>query len=99
MSSTEIVPLRFTVVHPVPTYDNLTALELVIDRMEELGLWLMYDMRWTYTNLTAVQAEVNRIKNRPNLLLWYTADEPDGWQDPLNATTLAYDTIYSIDKV
>jgi len=33
-------------VHPVPTFGNLTALELVLDRMEELGLWLMYDMRW-----------------------------------------------------
>lgn len=29
-------------------------------------------------NTTAVQEEVNRIKNRPNLLLWYTGDEPDG---------------------
>lgn len=33
-------------VHPVPTFDNATALELVLDRMEELGLWLVYDMRW-----------------------------------------------------
>jgi hypothetical protein len=37
---------RFNLVHPVPTFDNATALELVLDRMEELGLWLVYDMRW-----------------------------------------------------
>lgn len=37
---------RFTVVHPVPTFDDLVALEKVLDRMEELGLYLMYDMRW-----------------------------------------------------
>ena len=37
---------RFNLVHPVPTFDNATALELVLDRMEELGLWLIYDMRW-----------------------------------------------------
>jgi hypothetical protein len=32
---------RFSVVHPIPTFDNLTALSLVLDRMEELGLWLV----------------------------------------------------------
>jgi hypothetical protein len=36
----------FNVFHPVPTFDNLTALEIVLDRAEVLGLWLMYDMRW-----------------------------------------------------
>ncbi|EKM52442.1 uncharacterized protein PHACADRAFT_126254 [Phanerochaete carnosa HHB-10118-sp] len=84
-------------VHPVPTFDNLTALDLILDRMQELGLYLMYDMRWTYMNDTAVTEEVNRIKNRPNLLLWYTGDEPDGTSDPLNATSHAYDLIYSLD--
>jgi hypothetical protein len=33
-------------VHPVPTFDNLTAFDAVVDRMQELGLYLMYDMRW-----------------------------------------------------
>jgi hypothetical protein len=28
-------------VHPIPTFDNLTALSLVLDRMEQLGLWLV----------------------------------------------------------
>ncbi|TCD66256.1 hypothetical protein EIP91_001619 [Steccherinum ochraceum] len=93
----EIKADGFTIVHPIPTFDNLTALDLVIDRMEELGLYLMYDMRWTYLNTTGVTEEVNRIKNRPNLLLWYTADEPDGWVDPQNGTAIAYDTINSLD--
>ena len=48
-------------------------------------------------NNTAVTEEVNRIKNSPALLLWYTGDEPDGTSDPLNATTTAYDLIYSLD--
>ncbi|KAI0087549.1 hypothetical protein BDY19DRAFT_994867 [Irpex rosettiformis] len=87
----------FTVVHPVPTFDNLTALNAVVDRMQELGLYLMYDMRWTYMNATNVTEEVNRIKNRPNLLLWYTGDEPDGTSDPLDATSNTYDLIYSLD--
>jgi len=36
----------FTQVHPIPPYDNLTTFDLMADKMEELGLWLMYDMRW-----------------------------------------------------
>lgn len=84
-------------IHPVPTFANLTVLDLVLDRMEELGLWLMYDMRWTYMNDTSVTEEVNRIKSRPNLLIWYTGDEPDGWGDPLDAPTHSYDLINSLD--
>ena len=57
----------------------------------------MYDMRWTYKNLTALSAQVKRLRSRKSLLLWYTADEPDGWGDPLNATTLAYDAIKELD--
>ena len=48
-------------------------------------------------NDTAVTEEVNRVKNSPALLLWYTGDEPDGTSDPLNATSTAYDLIYSLD--
>jgi hypothetical protein len=51
----------------------------------------------SYKNLSAVEEEVSRIKSRKNLLLWYTADEPDGWGDPLDATSLAYNKIYDID--
>ncbi|KAI0633087.1 hypothetical protein C8Q77DRAFT_1272023 [Trametes polyzona] len=88
---------RFTVIHPIPTFDNLTALSQVIKRMEEVGIYLMYDMRWTYQNSSAVTEEVNRVKNSPALLLWYTADEPDGTSDPLNSTTTTYDLINSLD--
>ncbi|KAH7907259.1 hypothetical protein BJ138DRAFT_964745, partial [Hygrophoropsis aurantiaca] len=48
-------------------------------------------------NSTSVTEQVKYIQNRPNLLLWYTGDEPDGTSDPLNATTIAYDLIYSLD--
>ncbi|EGN94785.1 hypothetical protein SERLA73DRAFT_62021 [Serpula lacrymans var. lacrymans S7.3] len=93
----ELKEQGFTVIHPVPTFDNMTAFEEVLDRMQEVGMYLMYDMRFTYMNLTSVTEQVNSIKNRPNLLLWYTADEPDGTSDPLNATSNAYDLIYSLD--
>lgn len=51
----------------------------------------------SYKNLSAVAEEVSRIKSRKNLLLWYTADEPDGWGDPFDAASFAYDKIYDID--
>lgn len=87
----------FNIIHIVPTFDNMTAFEMVLDRMQEVGMYLMYDMRYTYMNNTSVMEQVNSIKYRPNLLLWYTGDEPDGTSDPLNATSIAYDLIYSLD--
>ncbi|KAG8708659.1 hypothetical protein FRC08_018773 [Ceratobasidium sp. 394] len=93
----EIKQQGFNLVHPVPVFGNITGLELVLDRMEELGLWLIYDMRWDYQNLTEVRAQVEAVKKRKNLLAWYTADEPDGWGDPLDATRKAADLINELD--
>src|SRR3954465_2000448 len=36
-------------------------------------------------------------KNRTTLLMWYTADEPDGWGYALNSTKLAYDQLKELD--
>ncbi|KAI6037875.1 hypothetical protein EDC04DRAFT_3091063 [Pisolithus marmoratus] len=93
----ELKAQGFTIIHPVPTYSNMTAFWEVVDRMQEVGLYLMYDMRLTYMNSTSVTEQVNALKDRPNLLLWYTADEPDGTSDPLDATTNTYDLIYNLD--
>ncbi|KAG7443200.1 uncharacterized protein BT62DRAFT_1034528 [Guyanagaster necrorhizus] len=87
----------FNIIHPVPTFSNLTALDEVLDEMERLGMYLMYDMRATYMNSTSVTEQIDRIKSRSNLLLWYTADEPDGTSDPLNATVLSSNLITSLD--
>lgn len=37
------------------------------------------------------------IRTRTNLLLWYTADEPDGSSDDVNAAQSAYHLIHSTD--
>ncbi|PPQ72323.1 hypothetical protein CVT24_004542 [Panaeolus cyanescens] len=89
--------LGYNVIHPVPTLTNLTALDIVLDKMQAAGVYLMYDMRGTYMNATSVTEQVNRIKSRPNLLLWYTADEPDGTSDPLDATVKSSNLITSLD--
>lgn len=51
----------------------------------------------TYQNATSVADQVNHIKSLNNLLLWYTADEPDGTSDPLDATVKASHLISSLD--
>ncbi|KDR72349.1 hypothetical protein GALMADRAFT_143191 [Galerina marginata CBS 339.88] len=86
-----------TSIHPIPTFDNATALKLLLDSTLEAGLYLVYDMRNVYQNSTAVTAQVNQIKSRPNLLLWYTGDEPDGNGDPLNGTLMSSNLIQSLD--
>jgi hypothetical protein len=94
--------LGYNIIHPVPggsqtePFDE-PEFDEFLDALDEMGLYLMYDMRWTYQNLTALSAQVERLMSRKSLLLWYTADEPDGWGDPLNATSLAYSTIKDLD--
>lgn len=44
-----------------------------------------------------MRPQVNMIKDRKNLLLWYTGDEPDGTSDPLNATKITHDLIDELD--
>ncbi|KIM37888.1 hypothetical protein M413DRAFT_421160 [Hebeloma cylindrosporum] len=48
-------------------------------------------------NASEVTEQVNRIKRRPNLLVWYTADEPDGTSDPLYATLKSSNVIQTLD--
>ena len=69
------------------------------DHLEESNRtkWQLTGPHRTYKNLSAVEEEVTQIRSRKNLLLWYTADEPDGWGDPVDATGLAYDKIYDLD--
>lgn len=96
----------FNFVHIVPpggyepyTFsEEATALfEEYISTAESLGLYIMYDMRNSFLNLSSVELQINYLKDRSNILLWYTGDEPDGQQNPLNSTKLAYDLIYELD--
>lgn len=91
----------YNIVHIVPGGGqmpfNSTELNTFLDKCDEIGLWLMYDMRWTCQNATAVKEQVNMLKSRKSMLLWYTGDEPDGNSDPINATGIAYDQIKSLD--
>lgn len=67
------------------------------DRMDELNLFNVYDMRFAFQNSTRINEQVEMWKNRTTLLMWYTADEPDGWGYALNSTKLAYDQLKELD--
>ncbi|KAF2101825.1 hypothetical protein NA57DRAFT_53769 [Rhizodiscina lignyota] len=91
----------FNIIHIVPPGGpepfNWTQFDAFMDRADELQLWVMYDMRNTYLNLSSLEEQVNHLKSRKSLLTWYTADEPDGNSDPLNGTTLAYQKLRELD--
>ncbi|RDL34400.1 Uncharacterized protein BP5553_07528 [Venustampulla echinocandica] len=67
------------------------------DHMDDINLFNIYDMRFTFQNATRVEEEVARWKNRTTLLMWYTANEPDGWSYPLNSTSIAYTQLRTLD--
>jgi hypothetical protein len=67
------------------------------DRMDELNLLNIYDMRYSYRNATQVNDQVSMWKNRTSLFMWYTGDEPDGTSDALNATLITYNQLKSLD--
>ena len=50
-----------------------------------------------YMNETSLQEQVLSLRNRSNLIGWYTGDEPDGPDIADNETMLAYNTIYQYD--
>ena len=49
------------------------------------------------TNLTSVTDYVKQLRSRTNLLLYYTADEPDGSEAPLSAPASSTAYINSLD--
>jgi hypothetical protein len=76
----------------------IAELEQYWDRMDELNLFNLYDMRFAFQNSTRISEQVALWKNRTTLLMWYTTDEPDGWSYPLNSTKLAYDQLKELDS-
>jgi hypothetical protein len=99
----EFASLGYNVIHIVPTgtlgdvpfpWDQF---EPYLQRADELGLYLQYDVIWDYQNLTGMIEQVERIRSHPSLLLWYQSDEPDGKSNPINSTGIAYEKIRELD--
>ena len=99
----EFASMGYNVIHIVPTGDlgdtpfPWDKFEPYLNKADELGLLLQYDVRWEYANLSIMVDQVTRLASHPSILLWYTGDEPDGKSNPINSTKIAYETIRSID--
>lgn len=50
-----------------------------------------------YLNLTSLSSQVLASQSRSSLLLWYTADEPDGTSDLFSGAQSASERIYELD--
>lgn len=91
----------YNVLHIVPAgglgYD-FEQLDAWLDKAQTLGLWIMFDMRWQYQNVTGVEWQVNRLKARPNMLLWYTADEPGTLLPCMNQVAKSLRLVIQMDK-
>lgn len=95
--------MGYNVIHIVPTgslgeipfpWDEF---EPYLQRADELGLYLRYDVLWTWPNLTNMVDQVTRLRTHPSILLWYQSDEADGKANPANSTVMAYEQIKAID--
>ena len=100
---TKFANLGYNIIHPTPGDGNSPwggdwkQFDAFLDHIESLGIYLMYDMRWTFKNISSVTEQVERLKSRKSILSWYTGDEPDGNGDPLDSTVLAYNAIKAVD--
>ncbi len=82
----------------------MAGFDHMLDKMEELGLWLMLDMRWSalplpvccstrllnqaprdYSNTTFVAKQITAVRQRTNVIAYYTDDEADGAGHPFSA--------------
>ncbi|KAG7288913.1 hypothetical protein NEMBOFW57_005273 [Staphylotrichum longicolle] len=57
----------------------------------------MYSLRDGYKNLSHVSANVVAARDAEGLFAYWTADEPDGWQDPFAAPRDAYALVKRLD--
>nr|XP_036582582.1 uncharacterized protein CTRU02_07626 [Colletotrichum truncatum]KAF6791286.1 hypothetical protein CTRU02_07626 [Colletotrichum truncatum] len=99
----EFAAMGYNVIHIVPTGSlgeipfPWEEFEPYIQRADELGLYLRYDVLWTWPNLTNMIEQVSRLRTHPSILLWYQSDEADGKSNPPNSTGIAYDQIKALD--
>lgn len=99
----EFSSLGYNVIHIVPTgslgeqpfpWDQFDS---YLQRADELGLFLQYDVIWDYQNLSGMVEQVERVRKHRSLLLWYQSDEPDGKGNPVNSTGIASEKIRQLD--
>ncbi|KIH92810.1 hypothetical protein SPBR_02505 [Sporothrix brasiliensis 5110] len=64
---------------------------------DHTGLGIQFDLREGYTNQSWVAEQVTAARDNAALFSYWSADEPDGHQDPFQAPVQARDTIRRLD--
>lgn len=90
----EYAALGLNAMIPLTTFDDSAA---ILDYMSSSDLRFMYSLRDNYKNLSYVRANVLAARGADALFAYWSADEPDGWQDPFSAPRAAYDLIRALD--
>jgi hypothetical protein len=79
----EIKAVGYTLVHPIPGggsveeawgENGLQRFAQFLDAALEAGVWVMYDMRHTFSSIPDLGLQIKAFRSHPALLLWYTAD-------------------------
>jgi hypothetical protein len=68
-----------------------------LDYLNALPLPFMYDLREGYKNLSYVREQSLAARSSPSLFAYWSADEPDGWQDPFTAPVDAQRLLHELD--
>lgn len=80
---------------PLSQYPQSAAAFAYMADHTQLGI--QFDLREGYTNQSWVAAQVTAARDNAALFSYWSADEPDGHQDPFSAPVQARDTIRSLD--
>ncbi|KAK3902920.1 hypothetical protein C8A05DRAFT_15083 [Staphylotrichum tortipilum] len=87
--------LGLTAMVPLTTFPEAPAILNHIS--QNTSIRILYNLRDIYRNLTAVRANILAARDTPGLFGYWSADEPDGWQDPLSLPRDAYALIRELD--
>ncbi|KAI9031440.1 hypothetical protein DFJ74DRAFT_764504 [Hyaloraphidium curvatum] len=82
-----------SMVHVVPggPLTDAAPWRALFDAAHANGLRVQYNLRHTYRNLSQLLREVREFRDHPALHSWYTADEPDGFDEDERYPRLAYE--------
>ncbi|KAJ2906509.1 hypothetical protein MKZ38_001490 [Zalerion maritima] len=80
---------------PLTRYDESKE---QLDYMEDIGLYVLFDLREIYKNLTAVEEAVLLARDAKNLWgYWLADDRPDGHQDAFDLGARGYSLLKTLD--
>ncbi|KAB5576030.1 hypothetical protein GE09DRAFT_1265510 [Coniochaeta sp. 2T2.1] len=79
---------------PLTIYRDATA---ALEYMDHINLKFMYDLREGYKNLSYVAEQAVAARDAEAIFAYWSADEPDGWQDPFSAPVEAQAVLHKLD--